>query len=1085
MRRALLAVLTLAGGLGFILQGAPSEAIRPQGTRLDDPKRFGLNVLSRRTRRGPSPRALAALEDFRRRTDPGWAWRFDPRTGAPSALTHGRSPARRGRPAAAAASFLEESREMLQVEPASLVMEREIRGQGLSHVLYRQTYRGLPVEFSRVKVHLSDDGRVIGANSSFEPDLSLDINPSLGASQAFEEVRRELGPVSPRSRELVVLPLETTGRSHLAWRFMVRHRFNLWRYYIDAHTGQVLLRYDDARNQAPCLTSGTVQSLISEIDPSSTTRVAKHIRHQWVSVAGGQDTAVTNTAGFFCSGVIGKISASLQGPYVQVSNWRGTSAHYDNGSGVWTTVATPVSSPHPYPNNTTLTTTINISAAAPNAVKVLPVFSSFKVGTWSITDGAGDYSDDDWLAVIDSSGNVAGTYLGDRGAFRGAAVNGKVMKIRLKANGEGQNDGFDISVSSYLVLSAPTEWNVAGSSVFWSTANTSTSLRGEINLFYHLNAMHDYFMGDVNKSSASFIDSSINAVAFVGPHHVGAFFLPSEDTIYFGDVNGDAPSDALTDDATVPRHEYTHFLTERIFPIQNFGQAGAISEANADYFSASSLNHSSIGQFFTRSIDPFAPPLRELDCPTKTGCKVLSAATWSGEIHDDSLYIGQALWDLRKKIISDLIPGNLPLARSCADGLAFQTLLFFPESFTEYYDAITRVDREGRVAACPGANSAQALIAAAFGGHGIPGAKGDGYESNDGFMSAVDISTLGVVSASLFPGADIDFYTFAGGPGLVKLELGLPPFGSLFKAYSLTLYNRHHQILASANPVLDGLNTIEGFACENFDCNTTDSVVKIDYSTTSPSHYFVKVHGSPTLGGSDAAVNSAVPYTLTIDAPRVAAVPAGIIAATVDNEFITFSVGVTTFPRTQPYFFAYAQLRDHALKVLPGTKTTDGAGGFLTFVSSDNGHGKISGAARIPTGFAKRFPAVGTVHLEVFAYNPYTILGSTISLGLSQPLNLGSAIAELTAYNNVFNPLEGGKTTIKYEIPRAAEISVKLYTLQGKFIKTLFEGPAVAGRGSVDWNGRNSLGGVVSSGVYVVHMEGLGMSKRQKVVVVK
>ncbi len=1085
MKKIIPLALALAVGGGLFLRANRSEAIRPGKLSANDARRFGLNVLERRQRRPPSMRAAAAFERFRSGNDPRWRIRYDPRTGAPAALVGGQAPARRAAPAAAAAAFLDQSRELLQVDPSNLVLEKEIRGQGLSHVLYRQTYRGLPVEFSRVKVHLSDDGRVIGANSGFDPDLALDINPSLSPAQAFEAVRAELGPIGPRPGELVVFPSELTGRAHLAWRFIARHGFKHWRYYIDAHTGQVLLRYDDARSQAPCLTSGTVQAMISEIDPSSTTRTAKLLRHQYVSVAGGQEIATTDAAGFFCSGVIGKISASLQGPFVNVSNWRGPSAHYDNGNGTWQTVATPVSSPHPYANNTTLTTTINISAAAPNAVKVMPVFSNFKVGTWSIIDGAGDFTDDDWVAIIDSSGNVAGTFLGDRGSFGGSAVNGKIMKIRLKSNAEGANEGFDIAVSSYLVLSAPTEWNVAGSSVFWSTAHAHGSLGGEMNLFYHINAMHDYFMGGVNRSSSSFINSPVNVVANVGPHHVGAFYLPSEDTIYFGDINGNAPSDALSEDATVPRHEYVHFLTERIFPIQNVGQAGAISEANADYFAASSLNHSAIGQFFTRSIDPFAPPLRELDCPTKTSCRALSASTWSGEIHDDSIYLGQALWNMRKKIISDLIPGSLSQARACADGLVFETLLFFPESFTEYFEAISRVDAEGRVAACPGPNSAQALIAAAFATNGLPSHKGDGWERNDGFMSAVDISTLGPVSATLFPGGDIDFYTFSAGPGNIRLSLLLPPSGSEFKAYGLDLYNRHHQLIAQAIPVLDAFNTIEGFACENFDCNTTQSTVTLDYSTTSANQYFIKVRGGPTLGGSESAVNSAVHYVLNAELPRISAIPAGVFSATVDNELITFAVGVTSFSRTQPYFFSYAQLRDHSQGVLPLTRTDGGASSFLTFVSSHNAGGVVSGSARIAAGFAKRFPAVGTVLLEVFAYNPYTVAGSTISLGLSPPLNLATTLAELTAYNNVFNPRDGGKTTIKYEVPRNAEISVKLYTLQGKFVRTLYEGPAPAGRGSLDWNGRNALGSLVSSGVYVIHMEGLGLSKRQKVVVVK
>jgi flagellar hook assembly protein FlgD len=64
-------------------------------------------------------------------------------------------------------------------------------------------------------------------------------------------------------------------------------------------------------------------------------------------------------------------------------------------------------------------------------------------------------------------------------------------------------------------------------------------------------------------------------------------------------------------------------------------------------------------------------------------------------------------------------------------------------------------------------------------------------------------------------------------------------------------------------------------------------------------------------------------------------------------------------------------------------------------------------------------------------------------------------------------------------------VVIKLYTLNGTLVCTLFDGDVPAGEGSVDWFGNNSAGNRVASGVYLVNMSGPGINKTQKIVVVK
>src|SRR3989338_11100137 len=215
---------------------------------------------------------------------------------------------------------------------------------------------------------------------------------------------------------------------------------------------------------------------------------------------------------------------------------------------------------------------------------------------------------------------------------------------------------------------------------------TAFGLRSELSLFYHLNLMHDYF-ADLDRSSAAFSVTPVNAMALAGPDIANAFYDPEYDNLFFGDA-GAIPSDLFADDATVSHHEYTHYIMEKIWPMQNFGQAGAISEATADYFSASSLNSSKIAPYVCQGFGSCGAgsyvALRELDC-TQTSCSALTATNWRGEIHDDSLFLSRALWDIRRVRITTQGQAN---GSACVDNLVFQTMLFFPESFSEFINAM-------------------------------------------------------------------------------------------------------------------------------------------------------------------------------------------------------------------------------------------------------------------------------------------------------------------------------------------------------------------------------------------------------------
>jgi hypothetical protein len=1081
----------LALALAAFFAASPAFAVKGGSDKARaEARRFGLDSKEPRTRKAARAALRRDFERFKAAQGGAWRLRVDPRTGEAAGLSGGRTRPRRGRPEDAARDFLRSEGAMLGIDPAALTLDRQREGKGARHLLFRQKHRGIPVEFAAVKVHMDEAGAVEGVDSKWEPEPSVPTTPTVPGSAAGDAAARDAAGQAYGEPELVILPLERTGRAHLAWKVRVRAPAASWRYYVDAHTGQILFRYNNLRFAPPvCLTSGVVSGMVYDIDPTTTpTLAARPFDNLDVYVADASTFSTTYNdptfgRGFFCNGVPGKVSMSLQGPYVNVANFRTAAAHYDNGNGAWTTLATPVSSPHPYSNSSVHVTTINLTGSVPsNQVKFMPVFSAFNVGGFSGESASdisgGDITDDDQVTLYDGRDRAVASYLGNRGAFRGAAVHGKILHLGLRSNESGTQNGYDVVVSSYLTVTSPFTYGASGSSHTWVAADAPIGLSSEIHLFYHLNAMHDYFFGDVNRSSAAPVTRPVVAMAHVGPNMVNAFYNPEFDNLMFGDVNTLSPNDVFTEDATVPRHEYVHYLIEKIWPIQNFGQAGAISEGVADYFAASSLNFSTIGRHVVESLGGTGA-LRELDClKNPARCKSFATpGTWVGEIHDDSEPLAQAFWEIRANRIAAL---GLAAGRSCVDGLIFESLLYFPESFDEIYEGLRRVDAEGRVTACGGASTAQAAINSAFATHGLVFGAGDGYERNDGFESATDVSTLTAVTASLQPEADMDFWSFGAGPGLVKLTLDLPPSGGFYKGYQLKLYDRSRRLVASAAPSYDGINTIDGL-CEQGDCTTTQSRVTLQYNNPTGGMLYAQVVGGDSIYGSNSGVNSATPYTLKFQFVGSSALAGSIVSATFDADVIGFTVDVASFVSTQDWRFAYAQLRDHAQTVLPNTRT-DVGGGYLSFVSSANGLGRITGRAALNAGFATRFPAAGTVHLEVFGYN---VSGSTASLGLSNPLNLTANATELTAYNNVFNPARGQKATVKYATAGAGRLTVKLYTVTGVLVATLFDGEVTSGKGSLDWDGRNLSGAVAASGIYVVRAEGPGLSKTQKIAIVK
>ena len=68
---------------------------------------------------------------------------------------------------------------------------------------------------------------------------------------------------------------------------------------------------------------------------------------------------------------------------------------------------------------------------------------------------------------------------------------------------------------------------------------------------------------------------------------------------------------------------------------------------------------------------------------------------------------------------------------------------------------------------------------------------------------------------------------------------------------------------------------------------------------------------------------------------------------------------------------------------------------------------------------------------------------------------------------NPFNP----ETSISYQIPEAAQVEIKIFNTMGQNIKTLISQKQNAGYYLVHWDGNDSNGNKVVSGIYMYRIE--------------
>jgi flagellar hook assembly protein FlgD len=93
----------------------------------------------------------------------------------------------------------------------------------------------------------------------------------------------------------------------------------------------------------------------------------------------------------------------------------------------------------------------------------------------------------------------------------------------------------------------------------------------------------------------------------------------------------------------------------------------------------------------------------------------------------------------------------------------------------------------------------------------------------------------------------------------------------------------------------------------------------------------------------------------------------------------------------------------------------------------------------------------------------------------------GPSAVSAFASPNPFNP----ETKVSYSLKSAGNTTVRIYSLEGRLVRTLHDGYATAGTHEVRWNGMDNAGRAVTTGVYFLSVKSLGTQAVSKLHLLK
>ena len=238
---------------------------------------FNIN-LTKYSLRLPSPQQLQALDALKLSlNDTNVTARWDKKTGSLDTLMDFASAPSTLDPEAAARSFIQVNSALFGItDPNTLRLKSNHPAFGGNLLYFEQTYMGLPVSGGGIGVVMDKERRVKMVSGPYIKDINVGVTPTLAGAiavakakgdlakykkvwatgvaerlkGALDTLTKQLGPMAVPAPQLNVF--QTPDGARLSWKFFVfsRNPFGMFKYQVDAATGEVLYREDFVRYQS-------------------------------------------------------------------------------------------------------------------------------------------------------------------------------------------------------------------------------------------------------------------------------------------------------------------------------------------------------------------------------------------------------------------------------------------------------------------------------------------------------------------------------------------------------------------------------------------------------------------------------------------------------------------------------------------------------------------------------------------------------------------------------------------------------------------------------------------------------------------
>ena len=122
---------------------------------------------------------------------------------------------------------------------------------------------------------------------------------------------------------------------------------------------------------------------------------------------------------------------------------------------------------------------------------------------------------------------------------------------------------------------------------------------------------------------------------------------------------------------------------------------------------------------------------------------------------------------------------------------------------------------------------------------------------------------------------------------------------------------------------------------------------------------------------------------------------------------------------------------------------------------------------------------LGKIHYIPWVNQAHSGLYSAVDDG--EDTAVPARFAVYQNYPNPFNP----STTIAFDLARAQEVSLRIYDVSGRLVRTLLDGPLPAATHRISWLGTDDSGRTVASGVYVYRLTAGDRTETRQMVLVQ